>query len=247
MPIGLSAGAIAGIATAAVSAATAIAGAVGGGSSQSGDISSGQAAANAAQQQALSNYTTNATPYIQTGTQAENALANINGLNGTDAQQNALSSFTTSPGYQFDVQQGLAGIDAGAASRGTLRSGNTVQAEDTLSQNLADQQFTNYYNRLSGLASSGQTATTSLGSAQVSTGAGEASTATSAATAQSGIAANTAKGVGNALTSLAGNSSVQNALSGIGGSTPTSGAGNGSNVGVQSTLNLPQAPANVLG
>ena len=205
----------AGVAGAAISAGTALAGAVGGSGSQSSDVSAGQAQSLAAEQAAYDTYSTNETPYISTGTNALSGLADADGLNGATGYQNALASFEASPGYQYQVQQGLSAIDNGAASLGTLRSGNTIRAEQTLGSNLANQDFGNYVTRLNALAGLGQTATSALGSAGVSTGAGMASTDASAATAQANITGNATKGVTDAVTGLAGNSKVQNALSSL--------------------------------
>ena len=114
-------------------------------------------------------------------------------------------------------------------------SGNTVRAEQTLGNNLANQDFTNYLGRLNSLAGLGQTATQSLGSAGVSTGAGIASTDTSAAAAQGKIAGNTSSSVGNALSGLAGNQACKTPLSGLGGS---GGSGNTSyNPSLAGTVN----------
>lgn len=204
-----------GAAAAVASAATSVAGAVGGGGSQSGDISAGQAQANAAQQQAYDEYNTNETPFISTGQSALSGLADADGLNGATGYANALSSFQASPGYQYQVSQGLSAIDNGAASRGTLRDGNTVRAEQQLGSDLANQDFGNYVGRLNTLTTLGQTATSALGSAGVTTGSGIAGTDTSASTAQAKIAGNTSGSITNALSSLAGNKSVQNGLTSL--------------------------------
>ena len=232
MPAGLIAGLGAGIASlgvagtaaaasAVVTAGTAIAGAVG----QSGDVSSGQSAANAAQTGAYDSYAANEQPYITSGQSALGSLGNVLGLNGADAT----SAFQGTPGFQFAEQQGLSAVDNGAASTGTLRTGNTVRAEENFATGLADQNYNQYVGQLSSLASLGQSATSALGGAGVATGAGIASTATSDATAQSNILANTTKSVGGAVSGLAGNQSVQNALSGLGSSSTS-----GMNVGAGS-------------
>ena len=200
---------------AAVSAGTSIAGALGGGSTQSGDISAGQAQATAAQQQAYDEYNANETPFISTGQSALSGLADADGLNGATGYANALSNFQASPGYQYQLSQGLSAIDNGAAERGTLRDGNTVRAEEALGSNLANQDFGNYVGRLNTLTSLGQTATSALGSAGVTTGSGIAGTDTSAATAQAKLAGATSGSVTNALSSLAGNKSVQNGLTSL--------------------------------
>lgn len=202
-----------GAGAAVVSAGSGIASAAGGSGAQSSITAAGQAAANKALQTGLTDYTTNATPYISTGANALSSLADATGLNGAAGSLNALSSFQASPGVAYQEQQGLSAIDNGAASTGTLRGGNTIRAEQTLGDNLANQDFSQYVNRLSGMANSGLAATNALGSGQLSTASGIASTDTSGAAAQANAAGNLAKGVGSALTGLANNSSVQDTLS----------------------------------
>jgi hypothetical protein len=89
------------------------------------------------------------------------------------------------PGYQFRLQQGQQALQNSAAARGGLLSGNTAQAEQQYGQNYASNEYQNVYNRamqqyqqnygifennqantynrLAGLAGTGQTAATTLG------------------------------------------------------------------------------------
>lgn len=191
--MGISAGAAAGIG-AAVSAGTSIAGGIAG----SGSVASGQAAANAAQQQGYDEYAKNEAPYLSTGTNALTAAGDATGLNGAAGNANALTDFQASPGYQYQLQQGLSAVDNGAASTGTLRSGNTIRAEETLGSNLANQDFNQYYTRINQLATLGQTATSALGGAGVSTAQGIAGTDASAATADAKLDTGVANSLGNA-------------------------------------------------
>ena len=161
-------------------------------------------------------YSTNEQPFISTGTNALSSLADADGLNGATGYTNALSQFQASPGYQYELQQGLSAVDNGAAHLGTLRSGNTLRAEQTLGSNLANQDFGSYLGRLNSLANVGQTATSALGGAGLSVGSGIAGTDTSAATSQANITGNQASGISNAVTGALGNKSVQNALAGLG-------------------------------
>lgn len=166
------------------------------GSGQSGAISQGQQQANAAVQ-----------PWVTTGTTANTQQANLLGLNGQPAADTAMSTFQSSPGYQFSLTQGLRGVDAGAAARGMTRSGATIKAEDTFASGLANQDFGNYMDRLNKLSNTGESA-----------GVNQASTDTGAATNQASIYGNTANGVSNSLTGALGNSNVQNGLTSLFGS-----------------------------
>lgn len=161
---------------------------------QSGAISSGQAEANAA-----------LAPYSATGVQSNTQQSNLLGLNGQDAADKAMGTFQSSPGYDYQVQQGIRGVDAGAASQGMLHSGATLKAEETLGANLANQNFQQYYNNLNSLSNFGITAA-----------GGQASTDTSAAGAQAGIIGAEGKNVSTAI-----GGGITNALTGLGTNNPT--------------------------
>jgi hypothetical protein len=179
-----------GAAAAVVSAGTAVAGSLSKGGAQSSAIGAGQAQAN----QDLA-------PYADTGVLANTQQANLLGLNGQPLADQAMSSFQRSPGYDFQFKEGLRGIDAGAASTGILRSGATIKAEQAFGTGLADKDFGDYITRLNALSTTGANAAT-----------GQANVATGAAGAQSKIAGDETSGITNALTGLAGNTNVQNAL-----------------------------------
>jgi hypothetical protein len=89
------------------------------------------------------------------------------------------------PGYQFQLGQGEQALQNSAAASGSLESGNTQEALNNYAQNYAQNDYTNVYNqamqqyqqqygifennqtnaynRLAGIAGTGQTAATSLG------------------------------------------------------------------------------------
>lgn len=50
------------------------------------------------------------------------------------------------PGFQFALQQGIQGIDRGAAARGTLDTGGTIKAEQEYGTGLASQYYQNAVN-----------------------------------------------------------------------------------------------------
>lgn len=98
-------------------------------------------------------------PWVDTGLTGYNALADVTGLRGPDAAKTAMDGFTASPGYGFRFKEGLRAVDAGAASKGILRSGATLKAETDFGQGLASQEFGNYIGTLNKLAGFGQNAT----------------------------------------------------------------------------------------
>lgn len=97
--------------------------------------------------------------------------------------------FQATPGYQFQMDQGTAAVNALAGARGGLNSGRTMQDLQTFGQGLANQEYNNYLNRLTGMSGSGQ----------------------AAAGAQANAATNAASGVSNALSGI-GNAQAAGAI-----------------------------------
>lgn len=97
----------------------------------------------AGRQQAMERYQQGIDPFAAlsgTGTQGINQYGNLVGLGSMDPQ--AVSNYLQqTPGYQFNLQQGLQGIDRGAASRGMLTSGNTLNAEQQYGAGLASNTY----------------------------------------------------------------------------------------------------------
>jgi len=205
-------GAAAAVASTGISAATALSGS----GKQSGAISGASAAAQAVDAQTRAtgqaNYDAsiaNVQPYIGAGQNALMQYANINGLNGTDAANAAMANFQASPGYGYQLEQGLKAVDAGAASQGLLRSGATLRAEQTLGSNLANNEFSNYLGRLNTLSNVGlqgsqlfNGAVTSYNNLLTNVNGSETGTLTGAGTQQASIAGNQAKQLGDAANGL---------------------------------------------
>lgn len=178
---------------AAYAAAIGAAGSLIGGAMQSGAISGAADQANARAQQAIDQTRGLYQPFIDTGQTALTQQSNLLGLGGQDAATKAMSTFQASPGYQYQLQQGLRGVDAGAAARGMLRSGATLQAEQTLGNNLANQDFGNYFNRLNGLTNFGFGATNNFANVLSGQATNQEQIATQAGTQLASIYGNTAK------------------------------------------------------
>jgi len=61
--------------------------------------------------------------------------------------------FTPSdPSYKWRFDQGMEGVNRGAAASGMLRSGNRLAELETFGQNMASQEYSNQFARLSRLA-----------------------------------------------------------------------------------------------
>lgn len=95
-------------------------------------------------------------PYVNTGTSAVGAQADILGLNGNAASMKAINNLQNSPIFQGIAQQGENAILQNAAATGGLRGGNTqaalAQYRPALLQNYLQQHFSN----LGSLSSLGQ-------------------------------------------------------------------------------------------
>ena len=166
----------------------------------------------AAQQQAQADYQQQidrTAPWVNTGTQAGTDAANLLGLNGSDAATAAMGNFTASPGYQWQLQQGLRAVDAGAAAQGMTRSGATLKAEDAYGSGLANQDFSNYYNRLFNLTQLGG----QVASGNATTANNAATSAVGAANADNSTLANTMQGLSSTANTLLTNKNFQNFVS----------------------------------
>lgn len=110
-------------------------------------------------------------------TQGKNSLQQLAGLmapNGQLTRNFSMADFRQDPGYQFRLDQGMRGVENSAAARGGLLSGNALKALMNYGQESASNEYmnaynrfnndqSNLYNRLAGLANTGQTTANSLG------------------------------------------------------------------------------------
>lgn len=109
-------------------------------------------------------------PWRTTGASALARLAQEYGLSGGTGGATPSSGFTADPGYQFRLAEGNKAIERSAAARGLLGSGATLKAANNYAQDVASQEYGNYWNRLAGLAGVGQAATnTGIAAGQAST------------------------------------------------------------------------------
>lgn len=85
------------------------------------------------------------------------------GLNGNDAQQQAISGIQNSAGFQSLLAQGENSIRQNASATGGLRGGNTQAALAQYSPQLLAQQIQQQYSNLNGITAMSQNAATGLG------------------------------------------------------------------------------------
>ena len=96
-------------------------------------------------------------PYLQQG---QSAIVRLGDLMKPNADTSMI--LKNDPSYQFRLKQGQQALDRSSAARGMGYSGAQLKAAQDYCQNMASQEFANYYNRLAGLAQGGQQSAQSL-------------------------------------------------------------------------------------
>lgn len=135
--------------------------------------------------------TKNYAPYLDAGNKGNAAYLYENGLGPKPA---GYAGFYATPGYQFQIDQGNASINALAGAQGGLNSGRTLQDLAKFNQGVANQEYGNHLNRLQGLQSTGMGAAGN----QANSGANYASGASNALANRGNALSAGAVGAGNA-------------------------------------------------
>ena len=174
------------------------------------------------------NYAAALQPFMTNFGQAQGGvtqLQNLLGINGAAGSQTAMQSLENTPGYQFQMQQGNAAINAADAANGTLHSGNQMLDLSKFNQGLAG---TTYQSAVSNLMPFlGASNSAAGGIANVNTGLGNAQAGQQDMLAQLGYSTQTGIGNANANADLAkynASGNIWNMLGSIGGM-GTSGGG----------------------
>lgn len=190
------------------------------GSQQRGDLKKGYAASKQMLQQGydqgrtdIQGYSDKALgyldPYLQSGGKTNALLANSLGVNGVDAQRQAMADFQNDPGYMAQFNSGINALDRSATARGGLYSGAAMKGVNEFGQQFQRAAFNDRINQLAGFGAQGQ----------------------QAAMGASGIASNTGSQLGN----MAFGFGQQNAANRI---NFANGMANAASIGPQNFLNL---------
>jgi hypothetical protein len=137
----------------------------------------------------------NMQPFINTGTQATQQLANGMGPGGSLGRQFTMADFEKSPSYNFNMQQALKAIGNSASARGGSLGGRPQQDMVNYATNMAGNSFGQAQNEfmanqklnaglLGGIAQTGQRAAQSLGGIGMGTAGQVSSSIGNQATAQ---------------------------------------------------------------
>ena len=148
--------------------------------------------------------TKNFDPWLQSGQQGMQAYNSLLGLGAAPA---GFQGYQQSPGYKFQLSQGLDAAKSAAAAHGGLGNGSTLQALNNYGQGMANQDFQTYLNRLQAVSAAGQSAAGMQGQAAAQYGANGLAAMGSMGDAR-------ASGIMGASNALAGG--INNAISGFG-------------------------------
>jgi hypothetical protein len=109
----------------------------------------------AAQKEMYQQGRTDLAPYREGGVTAQNQLMQMLGIGGDTTASNygkyakdfGMSDFTTDPGYQFRLDQGMRALNASAAAKGMGQAGANIKGALDYGQNLGSQEYQNAFNR----------------------------------------------------------------------------------------------------
>lgn len=107
-------------------------------------INTGASSAGGYLQQILDQYS----PLAKEAASAGNMYANALGLNGASGNADATAAFQESPGYDYQLNQGLDALNRTAASQGRLQSGQTGLDDMNYAENLANQGYSSWLSNL---------------------------------------------------------------------------------------------------
>jgi hypothetical protein len=150
---------------AAVAGGGVLSGIIGGGAAEKA-ASEEASAINAATQAEVNMYNQTVAreqPWVTAGTNALSTVQNALGLGSGGTGSINPATFTGSPGYQFQLQQGLGAVQNQATTSGGPLSGNALKALQTYGTGLANQDWYNYLSQVTGLSNTGAQAAANLG------------------------------------------------------------------------------------
>lgn len=105
--------------------------------------------ATAANDRALAMQAEMSLPYREAGETAVNQLSKMTQPGGAATKDFSYAPFKyqADPGYAFRLKEGLNAMNAGAAARGGLISGNALKAGQAYGQEMGSQEYQNSFNR----------------------------------------------------------------------------------------------------
>ncbi len=120
-------------------------------------------------------------PFVSGGLGAFEREQALSGALGPEAQAEAFQAFNESPGQQFLREEGLRLLESQQAATGGLGSGERLRELVRFGTGLAQQDFSNQFNRLANTARAGLSAASALGGVGTSAAANAANALTQGA------------------------------------------------------------------
>ena len=173
---------------------------------------------------------------------------------------NSLEELQATPGYQFQLQQGLQSVNNSAAAQGSLLSGKQIQAVNNYAQNTAatgyqsawdraQQAYNNAFNRdttnknntfqrLQSVSNNGQSAATQAGNDSMQAGSALAGASTNYGNTMGNLALAQGQTTGQLYSNLG--SAVNSGIAGYVGNQNNGNQNNGNQQGQGGATNLPQ-------
>lgn len=165
----------------------------------------------------------NLAPYMDQGEQAGKQLNKLTGIDTTDPLASPLlkpitmdqATLEQTPGYKFNLEQGLKAVQNSASARGLGESGAALKGAANYATGLADSTYQNQFanamanqenqfNRLMSMTTLGQNSAANLGAYGTQTANSMANTTVSAGNAAGASMIAGGNAWGNALTNMAG-------------------------------------------
>ena len=137
--------------------------------------------------------------YAQSGYDALGQQRNLIGLEGQEAQQQAIDEIQQGPLYQAMVQQSEDALLQNASATGGLRGGNTQRYLSQLRPNILNQLVDQRYSRLGGLTTQGGNIAQNLASQGLQTTSNLASLGQASAAGQASTGLESAAGISKLL------------------------------------------------
>lgn len=189
--------------------------------------------ANATQQHMYDQTRSDLMPFQTAGQDATNQLMARMG-EFTSPMSMTQAQLEATPGYQFNMTQGLKSVNNAMGARGLLNSGAVMKGASGYATGLADSTYTNQfnmdqtlkqsnYNRLYGVAQMGENAAAQTGSYGTQTAAQIGQNTIGAGNAQAASYMATANGITNAANSIPNAMLTNQLISKMGGTGGTSG------------------------
>ena len=94
-------------------------------------------------------------PWVASGKAANSLYGDALGLNGAEGNARATGAFQAGPGYDFAVDESMRAAERAASAGGTLSSGNLLAALQDRGNNLANQEYGSWLDRLNGQSAQG--------------------------------------------------------------------------------------------